>query len=135
MIYLDSAAIVKLIRPERETADLHAWLTAHPGEPLMSSTLAEIEVPRALRRSDPGRLVAVPTVLAKINKIEMDTVVRVTAAAYDDPTLRSLDAIHLASAHTLVLEGEQLTALVTYDKRLLAAAEAAGLPIASPGAA
>jgi predicted nucleic acid-binding protein len=135
VIYLDSAAIVKLIRPERETADLHAWLTAHPGEPLMSSTLAEIEVPRALRRSDPGRLVAVPTILAKINKIELDAVVRVTAAAYDDPTLRSLDAIHLASAHTLLLEGEQFTALVTYDKRLLAAAEAAGLPVASPGAA
>jgi hypothetical protein len=135
VIYLDSAAIVKLIRPERETADLHAWLTAHPGEPLMSSTLAEIEVPRALRRSDPGRLVAVPTILAKINKIELDAVVRVTAATYDDPTLRSLDAIHLASAHTLLLEGEQFTALVTYDKRLLAAAEAAGLPVASPGAA
>ncbi len=134
MIYLDTAAIVKLIRPERETVDLHAWLTAHPGVPLVTSTLTEIEVPRALRRADPARLAAVPTILAKINKLEMDSIIRVTAAAYDDPMLRTLDAIHLASAHTLVLEGEPFTALVTYDKRLLAAAAVVGLPVASPGA-
>jgi uncharacterized protein len=134
VIYLDSAAIIKLIRPELETADLHAWLGNHSTEPLVSSTLAEIEVPRALRRADPGRLAAAPTLLAKINKVEIDSVVRGTAAAYQDAHLRSLDAIHLATAHSLALEGEPLVALVTYDKRLLAAAAAIGLPTASPGA-
>ncbi|GLZ32924.1 ribonuclease VapC [Lentzea sp. NBRC 105346] len=133
MIYLDSAAIVKLIRPEAETADLLDWLNDRLNDVLVSSALTEIEVPRALRRSDPGRLVGVPTVLAKINKLEIDSAVRATAAAYDDPNLRSLDAIHLASAHSLVLEGKKLIAFVTYDKRLLAAVSAAGLPVASPG--
>lgn len=133
MIYLDSAAIVKLIRRERETEELDRWLGERHDQPLLSSTLVEIEVPRALRRSDPGRLVAVPTVLAKINKIEIDEAVRATAAAYQDPALRFLDAIHLASAHSLALDGIEITAFVTYDKRLLAAGRDAGLPVASPG--
>lgn len=134
MIYLDSAAIVTLIRRERETEELNHWLNDRRDQPLLSSTLAEIDVPRALRRSDPSRLVAVPTVLAKINKVEIDEAVRATAAAYQDPTLRSLDVIHLASAHSLALDGVEITAFVTYDKWLLAAARDAEPPTASPGA-
>lgn len=132
MIYLDTAAIVKLIRREAETEALHGWLTSQEDKALVASTLVEVEVPRALRRTDPGKLVAVPTLLAKLNRIPMDETVRATAAAYADPLLRTLDAIHLASAQTLVLEGIPLTALVTYDKRLLAAATEAGLATASP---
>lgn len=64
----------------------------------------------------------------------MDDTVLATAAAYADPMLRTLDAIHLASAQSLVLEGLPLTALVTYDKRLLSAAASIGLPTAAPGA-
>jgi len=134
VIYLDSAAIVKLIRPEKETQALHAWLTAQLDKTLVASALVLTEVPRALRRSDPGRLAAVPTVLAKLNRVPMDDTVLATAAAYADPMLRTLDAIHLASAQTLVLEGLPLTALVTYDRRLLAAASEVGLAIAAPGA-
>lgn len=134
MIYLDSAAIVKLVRPERETAALHAWLVAQADKELVASALVLTEVPRALRRTDPGRLSAVPTVLARLDRIPMDDTVLATAAAYSDPLLRTLDAIHLASAQTLVLEGLPLTALVTYDKRLLTAAAEAGLPTAAPGA-
>jgi predicted nucleic acid-binding protein len=132
VIYLDSSAITKLIRPEAQSAGLHAWLTAHVDRTLVSSVLAEIEVSRALRRADPARLVSVPTILAKINRVEIDAVVRATAAAYEDPHLRSLDAIHLASAQSLILEGLSLTAFVTYDKRLLDAARGAGLPVAAP---
>lgn len=132
MIYLDSAAVIKLIRPELETGALVQWLGAHGSDGLVTSTLTEIEVPRALRRADPRRLTAVPTVLARLNRIEMDAPVRATAAEYADPLLRSLDAIHLASAQSLVLEGVHLTAFVTYDKRLLAAAEGIGLAVAAP---
>lgn len=135
MIYLDTAAIVKLIRREAETEALHSWLTSQQDKTLVASTLVEVEVPRALRRADPGRLVAVPTLLAKLNRIPMDEAVRATAAAYPDSLLRTLDAIHLASAQSLVLEGLPLTALVTYDKRLLAAAAEVGLATAAPGSA
>jgi uncharacterized protein len=132
VIYLDSAAIVKLIRPEPETAALFGWLTEIGDTDRVTSTLAEIEVIRALRRTDPGRLAAVPAILAKLNQVPMDDIVRATATAYPDPTLRTLDAIHLASAHTLMLDGVALTAFVSYDKRLLAAADNIGLPTRSP---
>ncbi|MFY1672531.1 hypothetical protein ACN27G_21605 [Plantactinospora sp. WMMB334] len=60
--------------------------------------------------------------------------IRATAAAFAEPTLRSLDAIHLATAQVLTNEsGAALTAFVTYDRRLLECAKEAGLPVASPG--
>jgi predicted nucleic acid-binding protein len=132
MIYLDTAALVKLIRHEAESEVLVDWLDERPGVTLVTSALAEVEVSRALLRSDPGLLADVPAVLERVAKYEIDDVVRRTAAGYPSPDLRSLDAIHLATAHAVF--GRQLTAFVTYDKRLLAVAEAMGLPIESPGA-
>ncbi|RQX05868.1 hypothetical protein DLJ58_25050 [Micromonospora arida] len=59
---------------------------------------------------------------------------RLTARCFAEPTLRSLDAIHLAIAQVLTNEsGAELVAFVTYGRRLLDAAKAAGLPTASPG--
>lgn len=135
MIYLDSSAVVKLVRQETHSADLVTWLNHHHDEfPLISSTLVEIEVPRALRRAAPQALAGVPTALARLFRLELDATVRATAAAYTDPLLRSLDAIHLATAQVLTNEsGTPLTAFVAYDHRLLAAAAAVGLPTISPG--
>lgn len=133
MIFLDSAAIVKMIRREAESAALESWLANQDDKQLVASSLVLTEVPRALRRSDPARLAAVPTVLARLDRVPVDDTVLATAAAYSDPMLRTLDAIHLATAQSLVLEGIELTALVTYDKRLLTAAADIGLPTAAPG--
>jgi predicted nucleic acid-binding protein len=132
VIYLDSSAIVKLIRPELESAALAAWLNER-GEVAVTSTLAEVEVPRALRRAAPARLAAMPAVLARINRIEMDASVRATAAAYLDDGLRSLDAIHLATADLLVTAGKTVSAFVSYDIRQGDAAAALGLYTATPG--
>lgn len=134
MIFLDSAAIVKMIRREAESAALETWLARHADKELVASALVLTEVPRALRRSDPGRLAAVPTVLARLDRVPVDDTVLATAAAYADPMLRTLDAIHLASAQSLTLEGLTVTAFVTYDKRLLTAAADIGLAVAAPGA-
>jgi len=134
VIFLDSAAIVKMIRREAESAALETWLARHADKELVASALVLTEVPRALRRSDPGRLAAVPTVLARLDRVPVDDTVLATAAAYSDPMLRTLDAIHLASAQSLALEGLTVTAFVTYDKRLLTAAADIGLAIAAPGA-
>jgi len=134
VIYLDSAAVVKLVRAEPLSVDLVDWLGARTSSPLVSSALVEVEVVRVLRRSAPEALSRVPAVLARMYRVEIDTAVRVTAAAYGGPHLRSLDAIHLATASMLVGEPHaMLEAFVTYDRRLLAAADAAGLPTASPG--
>ena len=136
MIYLDSAAIVKLAHAEPGSAELADWLNDRPNHPLVTSSLAEVEVSRALRRSAPQALPALPTVLGRLYRLEIDQVIRATAGAFADPNLRSLDAIHLATARFVAGElGVAFEAFVTYDKRLLAAAAEAGLPIASPGAA
>ena len=75
MIYLDSSAVVKMIRPELESRDLVAWLNARNEVPV-TSVLAEVEVPCALRGSGPAYLAAIPGVLARISRVEMDASVR-----------------------------------------------------------
>lgn len=131
MIYLDTAAVVKLIRREVASDDLVDWLDTRTDEPLVSSALVEVETPRALRRSEPELLGAAPAVLARLAVYEIDDLVRATAAAYSNPLIRSLDAIHLATAEAVL--GTDLTAFVSYDKHLLSAAAALGLPTLSPG--
>ena len=132
MIYLDSSAIVKMIRPEAESRDLVEWLNRR-NEPAVTSVLAEVEVPRALRRSSPAHLAAMPAVLARISRIEMDAAVRATAGAYVTDALRSLDAIHLATAEVLVASGKRVSAFVTYDTRQAGAVEPTGIRVEIPG--
>lgn len=131
MIYLDSAAVVKLIRREAASDALVDWLNEQVDRIFVSSSLVEVELPRALRRHEPALLTAAPSVLAQISMYDIDETVRSTAAAYQDPWIRSLDAIHLATANAVL--GDDLTAFVSYDRRLLATAKAIGLPIESPG--
>lgn len=133
MIYLDSSAIVKLIAPEDESAMLDDWLRSRSDNDLVTSKLAEVEVPRALRRSQPRVLGAAAGVLRRLYRVEINDVVRATAAAYMDPVLRSLDAIHLATADALAASGKRIAAFVTYDKRLAAAAADAGHEVRAPG--
>jgi predicted nucleic acid-binding protein len=136
VIYLDSAAVIKLLRRETATEELVAWLNERPGMSLVASALVEVEVPRALRRAAPQALVGVPTVLSRLYRVEIDATVRAAAGTYPEPMLRSLEAIHLATAEILARQaGSDFTAFVTYDRRLLDAAKAAGLPVASPGLA
>ena len=133
MIYLDTAAAVKLVREESETAALVEWLNNAADQSLVSSALIEVELPRALRRSSPDVLGAAAGVLARLHRVDINAAVRATAAAYADPLLRSLDAIHLATADVLVASDKKITAFVTYDKRLAASAVALGLPMTAPG--
>jgi predicted nucleic acid-binding protein len=131
VIYLDSSAIVKLIRPEDESGELNPWLLARSDMPFVSSALIEVEVPRSLLRLPSYDEERLEGVMARIGRLAADRPVRFAAAHVHPPGLRSLDAIHLATA---LLLGPELQAFVTYDKRLLDAARAAALPVASPGA-
>jgi hypothetical protein len=133
MLYLDTSALIKLIRREPESDALADWLDAQTPAPWVSSTLIEVELPRALRQLDASLLAAVPAIVARVSRYEIDEVVRAAAAAYPDTTLRSLDAIHLATGEAVF--GTTLTAFVTYDARLLTAAATAGLATAAPGRA
>lgn len=130
MIYVDSCAVVKLILDEDHTRALKAHLTSKPAE-MVSSELTKVEVCRTLIRlsqREANREVA-DNLLAKIAKLPMNAVLDL-AADLDGPNLRSLDALHVATAQML---GPAVTEFITYDKRLAKAATDAGLPLTMPG--
>jgi len=87
-------------------------------------------VRRAVRRAAPALLPSAAAVVAQITVVEPTEIVRARAAALDPPELRTLDAIHLATALEVRAE---LQALVTYDARLASAATAVGLQVLAPG--
>lgn len=132
MLYLDTSALVKLIRIEPESAALADWLDERSEFRWVTSVLAEVELTRAIRAVAPDGLSAVPTVLARLDRFEIDAVTRSTTATYSDPTLRSLDAIHLATAQ-IAASAAPLTAFVTYDSRLREAARAHQFTTVAPG--
>lgn len=129
MIYLDSAAVVKLVHTEPESAALRVWLDERAETGWISSVLTEIESFRALARYAPEAASRLPAVLDQIDLIDLDQRIRMLARTVRPATVRSLDAIHLGTA---LYVRSALTSFVTYDKRLLDAAQAAGLPIDSP---
>lgn len=129
MIYLDTSALAKLVLPEPESSALHRWLGQHAQELQASSEIIRVELPRAVMRLYPMGLLHAARVVAHTEKIGLTRRLLEIAASLPPATLRSLDAIHLASALTI---RDEITAFVAYDKRLAEAAEAAGLPVASP---
>ncbi|MEV4533233.1 type II toxin-antitoxin system VapC family toxin [Asanoa sp. NPDC049518] len=128
MIYLDSSAIVKLAHREAETDALRAWLGANP-HALVSSALARTESHRALLRMSVQAIPVLRSVLATIHQRPLTDDLLDGAASLPGAGLRSLDALHLATAESL---RPGLTWFVTYDKRLGDAAQARGLPVIAP---
>ncbi len=129
VLYLDSSALVKLVAPEPETTALLALLEPRPE--VVSSALARVEVLRAVVRSG-GRKRAIErarTVLSRVFLVAMDDPILEAAAALRPARLRSLDAIHLATALALRPDVETI---VSYDDRLNAAARALELPVLTP---
>src|SRR5580692_7739337 len=106
MIYLDSAAVVKLVHAEPESQALRDWLDERAETGWVSSVLAEIESFRALARHSPAAVGRLPAVFDLIDLIDLDAGTRLLARAVSPVTVRSLDAIHLATALRL---GQRLT--------------------------
>lgn len=128
MIYLDTSAALKLVLPEPETESLELWIAERAGVPRVSSRLLRIEMLRAVARNAPHRMNRANAVLSAVALLSMDDIAP-TAEVIGDQMLRSLDAIHLATAHEVRTD---LTAFVCYDKRLCDSAHALGLPVATP---
>ena len=129
MIYLDSAAVVKLAHAEPESSALRGWLDDRAETGWISSVLTEIESFRALARYAPEAVSRLPAVLDQIDLIDLDPPIRILAQAVRPAAVRSLDAIHLGTA---LHARRALTSFVTYDRRLLDAARTASLPADSP---
>ncbi|HKT02636.1 MAG TPA: type II toxin-antitoxin system VapC family toxin [Rugosimonospora sp.] len=138
MIYLDTSAILKLLHREAESEALAGHLETHGGQDLITSALATVETARALRAVGAVDIAASAIrtsdqiVIGKgatIPAIAMTSAVLNVARTLPPEILRSLGAIHLATASLI---GPDLHHLITYDKRMIAAAEVAGLPVEVP---
>lgn len=124
--YLDSSALVKLIAIEAETAALRQELRRWPDR--TSSLLATVEVTRIARRLGGHAPAVAVGVIAGLRLLAIEPILS-AAAQIGGTTLRSLDAIHLATAASI---SRQLGALITYDQRMITDAQTLGLPVLSP---
>ena len=134
-VYLDSSAILKRVVTELESQACREALEgfARDGDELVSSNLAWIEVSRTIRKrleeESPRRVIdVIETAMTGIYQFAITDQVIDIAQRLGPVTLRSLDAIHLASATLLGVD-----LICGYDQRLLVAAEEYGFRTLSPG--
>ena len=127
MLYLDSSALVKLVVTEPETTALRRYLRARSAR--ATSELSVVEVFRAALRRDAELVEIARRLLARVDRIALGNQLVERAGTLMPRDLRTLDALHVASALEL---GDELEAVVAYDRRLLDAAAAHRLPTASP---
>jgi len=130
LYYADVSAVIKLLVEETHSKAFAAFYDDHADAEWVSSALLRIEVTRAVTRAIPTLLPDARDLLTAFSYIAIDDDIVDAGMSEPDRGLRSLDAIHLATARILALE---LDALVTYDDRLIKAATDAGLATVSPG--
>jgi len=128
-LYLDSSAIVKLVSAEMESLALFEFIQSY--EERISSILARVEVQRAVRRArgTAAERRRADRVLERISLLRIDDPILALASRVSPPDLRSLDAIHLATALSV---GDAIAGVVTYDDRLARAAATARLQVFAP---
>jgi predicted nucleic acid-binding protein len=127
-IYLDASAFIKLVVVETDSAAARTYLAAATGR-RVSSALLRTEALRAVRRLGPNAVATVRDALRRVDLIGIDDRILDAAGTLAPEVLRTLDAIHLASALAV---GDDLDAILTYDDRMVHAARLVGLPTATP---
>jgi uncharacterized protein len=128
LLYLDASALVKLVAREPESEALETFAQEWPT--WLTSRLSAVEVTRAARRAARRRLVErASVVLDTVAFVELNAQVAELAGTLDPSALRSLDAVHLASALAIAAD---IGSFVTYDARLAEAAGAAGMDVRAP---
>lgn len=129
LFYADTSAVIKLLAEESHSRAFAVFYDSHTDSEWVSSALLRIEVTRSVIRAMPALMPEARDLLSAFSYIAIDEDVVEAAMNEPDRGLRSLDAIHLATARIL---GDDLGAIVSYDDRLLKAAADAGLGTASP---
>ena len=129
-LYLDSSALVKLVQQEAESNALRRFLRRYRDDRRVTSALARVEVVRAVAEGGPDAISHARRQLSRVDHIALDADL-LDAAATLAPgiALRSLDAVHLASARAL---GSDLRAVITYDQRMHTVASQLGLLVDAP---
>jgi len=128
VIYLDASALVTLVTGRPYARELREFLAQSPEMPMGTSTIGFIETVRTLHRVG-SYPTALQDLLADYTEILVTDEIRDAAASLPGG-VRTLDAIHIASAQII---GDALAYLLSYDKRTLDIARAAGIPVAAPG--
>lgn len=125
--YLDSSAILKIIFDEKERPELLRLLTSQSA----SSRVSRLEVRRVVARLAPKNISEANRELEKINYLPISDAILLAAENFSTQiTLRSLDAIHVATV--MSLEGS-IEGLITYDKQMITNAQLLGIKVISPG--
>ena len=127
-IYLDTSAFVKFVVEEPESGALHDFLAGERGR-YISSSLLRTESLRAAVRHGPDALGLAREGLRRVDLVAIDDRILDSAGLLHPGRLRSLDAIHVATATAI---GDDLNVIVTYDERMIEAASLLGLPTATP---
>jgi predicted nucleic acid-binding protein len=121
---------VKLVQKEAESEALRRYLRRHRSDERVTSALSRVEVVRAVQ---PGGALAVAKArrqLSRLHQVSLDTALLDAAATLAPGSfVRSLDAVHLASAQLI---GADLRGILTYDQRMSAAATAMGFTVDAP---
>lgn len=145
MIYIDSCALVKLVRIEEGSVELQAWLDQRTDVLLVTSELALAEVVRVVRRNNHTSqgilvdaeqlaldLIDTEEILGSVDQVALDRELLIRAGASEGPMMRTLDAIHLVSALTMARDRPDGHTFVTYDRRLATAAQETGFVVVAP---
>ena len=124
VLYVDSSALVKMVVAEAESE----WTATAVGEwrVVASSILARVEVTMAARRRGPDVTAQADRVRAALDVVALDEAIVELATRRVPPGLRAVDAVHVASAMSL---GDELGAMLTFDRRQSAAAADLDLPL------
>ncbi len=129
VLYLDSSAFVKAVVAEPESPALRRFLRRRRGR-RVSSALLRAEAMRAVRFLHPDARSQVRLALRRVDLVGIDDQILDQAGLLEPAMVRTLDAIHLATALAL---GDDLGTVVTYDERVAEGARLLGLPTSAPG--
>lgn len=124
--YLDTSVALRAIHNVPEKTRIRVWINSLPRGCLVSSRLLKTEMIRTLRR-DARPLAEADPVLSRVWLTELTEAI-VTVAEAIEPHVKTLDALHLATALTI---GEPIT-VATHDRSMLQAAKILGLPTHDP---
>ena len=127
-VYLDSSAFIKLVVEEAESVAARTFLASRDSR-RVSSALLRTESLRAVRHLGPPALATVREGLRRVDLIGIDDRILDAAGTLEPQVLRTLDAIHLATAMAV---GDDLDVIVTYDERMIDAAMLLGLSTTTP---
>ena len=121
---------MKLVQKEAESEALRRYLRRHRSDERVTSALSRVEVVRAVQAGGAPAVAQARRQLARLHQVSLDAPLLDAAAMLAPATpLRSLDAIHLASAQLVAAD---LRAIVTYDQRMAASATGMGYAVDAP---